>query len=61
MDKSKGKYIWIKHISLIGVILIVLFIGINIFLKLVTKHNHELVVPDLTNMPLSEEERLAEE
>lgn len=61
MDKSKGKYIWIKHISLIGVILIVLFIGINIFLKLVTKHNHELVVPDFTNMPLSEAERLAEE
>lgn len=46
---------------MIGGILVVLFIAINIFLKVVTKHNRELVVPDFTNMPLSEAEHLAKE
>lgn len=61
MGKNSNKIIWIKNIAMIGGILVVLFIAINIFLKVVTKHNRELVVPDFTNMPLSEAEHLAKE
>lgn len=59
---TKGnKHIWIKHIASIGAVLVVLFIGINIFLRTVTKHNKELVVPDFTNMTLADAQLLAQE
>lgn len=61
MIKNKNTRIWVKNIALIGAILVVLFIAINIFLKVVTKHNHELAVPDFTNMPVDQAQLLANE
>lgn len=61
MAKDKNKHIWLKNISLIGAILVVLFVVINIFLKVVTKHNNELIVPDFTNMSVSQAQHLAHE
>ena len=42
-------------------VLVVLLVCVNIFLRVVTKHNHELVVPDFTNMPVAEAQLLAKE
>ena len=51
--------IWIKHLALIATTLIVIFLIVNIFLRIATKHNNELVVPDFTNMPMNEAQLLA--
>ncbi len=61
MVKKTSKHTWIKNIAMMGIILVFLFIAVNIFLKVVTKHNNELVVPDFTNIPLSEAQHLAKE
>jgi beta-lactam-binding protein with PASTA domain len=61
MVKKANKHIWVKNIAMIGVIIAFLFIAVNIFLKVVTKHNNELIVPDFTNMPLTEAQHLAKE
>ncbi len=52
--------IWIKNISMILGIIIILLVAVSIFLQLVTRHNKEIVVPDFTNMSISEAELLAQ-
>ena len=59
MANNKNKQIWIKNIVFMVLVLIVLLFATNIFLKLVTKHNHELIVPDFTNISVNEAKSLA--
>lgn len=53
------KHIWLKNILAIFVILVVLFLIINLFLRITTRHNIELSVPDFTNMSVPEAEIIA--
>ncbi len=49
----------IRNILWAVVIVVVLIAGAVIFLNVVTQHNRELIVPDFTNMTVSEAEALA--
>ena len=49
----------IRNLVAALIIFVVLVVGAMIFLNIVTKHNQELVVPDLTNMSVSEAEAAA--
>ena len=44
----------LKHLLAAFIIIIVLIVGAVIFLDVVTKHNQELLVPDLSNMTVEE-------
>ncbi len=57
--KEFKKNTLVKHITIISGILITIFIITNILLKIVTRHNQELVVPDFSNMHFNEAEVLA--
>ena len=51
---------WIvKNLVAALVIVVVLLAGAMIFLNVVTMHNQELVVPDLTNMSVAEADSIA--
>ena len=53
---------WIVRNLLIALFLVVvLVVGAMVFLNVVTKHNQELVVPDFSNMTVSEAEYAAEQ
>ena len=45
---------FLKHILAAFILIIVLIVGAMIFLDVVTKHNQELVVPDLSNLTVEE-------
>ena len=49
----KGKWI-LKHFLAAALIAVVMIAGAMIFLNIVTKHNQELVVPDLSNLTVEE-------
>lgn len=49
----------IKNLLAAGCIAVVLIVGAMIFLNVVTKHNQELLVPDLTNVSVAEAESIA--
>lgn len=49
----------IRNLVAALIIFVVLVVGAMIFLNIVTKHNQELAVPDLTNMSVSEAEAAA--
>ena len=49
----KGKWI-LKHFLAAALIAVVMIAGAMIFLNIVTKHNQELVVPDLSNLTVVE-------
>ena len=55
------KYSLTKNILLILAILAVGYIIINLSLRLITRHNQELTVPDLTGMSLAQAVAVAEE
>ena len=44
----------LKHLLAAFIIIVVLIVGAVIFLDVVTKHNQELLVPDLSNMTVEE-------
>lgn len=50
-----GKWI-VRHLAAAFGIVVFLIVGAMIFLNVVTKHNRELIVPDLSNMSVSEAE-----
>lgn len=51
---------WIvRNLMAALIIVVVLLVGAMIFLNVVTKHNQELSVPDLTNMSVAEAEAIA--
>lgn len=53
---------WIVRNLLIALFLVVvLVVGAMVFLNVVTKHNQELIVPDFSNMTVSEAEYAAEQ
>lgn len=53
---------WIVRNLLIALVLVVLLVvGAMVFLNVATKHNQELVVPDFSNMTVSEAEYAAEQ
>lgn len=55
MDKSSLKNNWFLRLLLRGIIAIVLLLIVTqIFLRLITRHNRELAVPDLTGMTVEE-------
>ena len=49
----KGKWI-LKHLLAAALIAVVMIAGAMIFLNIATKHNQELVVPDLSNLTVDE-------
>jgi len=51
----------LKHLLAAFLIVVVLIAGAVIFLDIVTEHNEELVVPDFSNMTVTEAESLADE
>lgn len=53
-----GKWLT-KHLLAALVVVVVMIAGAIIFLEIVTKHNQELVVPDLSNMTVAEAEKEA--
>lgn len=55
------RHIFIKNVLIILIILIILFILVNYFLSSVTRHNKELIVPDFSEMTVSEAQVIAEE
>lgn len=59
---SKFLHNWIvKNLLLALVIFVALIAGAIILLRVVTKHNHEIVVPDFTNMSVSQAAAMAQE
>ena len=52
------KWFW-KHLLAALIIAVVLLVGAMIFLNVATKHNQELIVPDLSNMSLEEATNVA--
>lgn len=54
-----GKW-FLKHLAAAGVVVVVLIVGAMIFLNVVTQHNKELVVPDLSNLSVDEARAEAE-
>lgn len=50
-----GKWI-VRHLAAAFGVVVLLILGAMIFLNVVTKHNRELIVPDLSNMSVSEAE-----
>ena len=55
------KYSLTKNILLIIGILVVGYVIINLFLRIITRHNQELTVPDMTGMNLAEASAVAAE
>ena len=55
------KYSLTKNILLIIGILVVGYVFINLFLRIITRHNQELTVPDMTGMNLAEASAVAAE
>lgn len=49
----------IKNLMAAFIIAVVLVVGAMIFLNIVTKHNQELIVPDLSNMSIAEADSVA--
>lgn len=49
----------IKNLMAAFIIFVVLVVGAMIFLNVVTKHNQELIVPDLSNMSIAEADSVA--
>ena len=59
---SKFLHNWIvKNLLLALVIFVALIAGAIILLRVVTKHNHEIVVPDFTNMSVAQAAAMAQE
>ncbi len=52
------KWFW-KHLLAAVIIAVVLLVGALIFLNVATKHNQELIVPDLSNMSLEQAREVA--
>lgn len=52
------KWFW-KHLLAAFIIAVVLLVGAMMFLNVVTKHNQELTVPDLSNLSLEEAHEIA--
>lgn len=59
--KKPFKYSLTKNILLIIGILVVGYVIINLFLRIITRHNQELTVPDMTGMNLAEAAAVAAE
>ena len=60
MSKNGFFHNWIVKNLLLAVILaLVLVAGAVILLRVVTKHNHEIIVPDFTNMSVAEASEVA--
>lgn len=60
MSKTGFFHNWIVKNLLLAVILaLVLVAGAVILLRVVTKHNHEIIVPDFTNMSVAEASEVA--
>ena len=59
--KKPFKYSLTKNILLIIGILVVGYVIINLFLRIITRHNQELTVPDMTGMNLAEASAVAAE
>ena len=53
-----GKWI-LKHLVAAALVVVVLVVGAIIFLNAVTKHGQELIVPDLSNMTVSQADSVA--
>lgn len=54
-----GKWI-LRHLLAACVIVVVLIVGAMVLLNVVTQHNHELTVPDLSNLSVEDAGELAE-
>lgn len=54
-----GKW-FLKHLVAAFVVVVLLIVGAIVFLNVVTKHNQELVVPDLSNLSVDEARAEAE-
>lgn len=62
MSKNGFFHNWIvKNLLLALTLVIVLMVGAIILLKVVTKHNHEIIVPDFTNLSVNEAQMVAQQ
>lgn len=64
MKENNGKEVsfiqWaLKNVIAIGILLLVLMVGANLLLRIATHHGNEIIVPDLTNISVSDASHLA--
>ena len=58
---GKGLNWIVRNLLAALVVVVLLIVGAIIFLNVVTKHNQELIVPDLSNLTVEEARAVAEQ